>query len=215
MNLKDYISEHMIYEKAFNVKTLSKAAISYYKLSSSLSPAEVFSELGGIGGAARVLLKDTDTFEAEEEVVDPNTGEVFVEKGYKIKGSDVAKSKKEYKKQHRNVKSSWGDDARPPVPPLFKTAKNIEDFESFYDIVYTTVGDVYPEDEVGTTEHDYDFDTTVPTQLTRKDRWTMDNDDKNNMKKLIVLLKNTNRSLNFAGEMAAGGKFYTVDTYLN
>ena len=215
MNFKNYISEHTIYEKAFNVKTLSKAAINYYKLSSSLSPAEVFAKFDGIVPLVRILLKDTDTFEAEEEVSNPDTGEIFFEKGYKIKGSDIAKEKKVFKQQHRNVKSSWGNDSRPPVPPLFRTAKNAEDFESFYDIAYTTVGDVYPEDEAGTTEHDYDFDTTVPTQLTRKDRWTMDNDDKANMKKLIVLLKNRNHSLNFAGEMAAGGKFYTIDTYLN
>ena len=213
MRYKDYINEHYIFEKVYSVKTLSKTIASYFKMPISTDPAEVFSKMGSIESVVSTFLKKGDTFKAEIDVIDPDTGEVFVEKGQSFSGSDVALTKKKYKQQNRNFRRADKKN-RPSTMPLYRTAKGIDDFENFYTIEYESLGNIYDPKEVEFSEHDYDFDTSVPVKLSRSDMYTMDQDDKKNMQKLITMLKKSHKSLDFAGEMAMGGKFYTIDVYL-
>lgn len=215
MKLKDYINEHYIFEKTYNVKSLMKQLANYYKISINSDPSEILQRAGSIDNALSMVLKDGDTFTAESDVVDSNTGEIYINKGYRKTGKEALISKKKTKQKYRNtVRQISKDDKVTSVPPLFKTAKDISDFQSFYDIEETSLGDIYDQSEAGTDDHDYDFSISVPVKVTRNDRYKMGTTDKVNMKKLLTLLKNSHSNIDFSGEMAAGGKFYTIDAYL-
>lgn len=215
MKLKDYINEHYIFEKTYNVKSLMKQLANYYKMPLNSDPSEIMQHAGSIDNALSMILKAGDTFTADEEIQDPDTGETFFEKGYHKSGKDVSIANKKIKQRYRNVIRQAGKDSRKAeVPPLFRTAKDISDFLSFYDLDEKNLSDIYDSSEAGTDDHDYDFDIVVPVKAVRKDKFSMGNDDKLNMKKLISLLKKSHNNIDFQGEMALGGKFYTIDIYL-
>jgi hypothetical protein len=215
MKLKDYINEHYIFEKTYNVKSLTKQLANYYKIPHISDPGEVMQHAGSIDNALSMILKSGDTFTADEAVQDPDTGEVYFEKGFHKSGKDVAIANKKIKQRYRNVIRQAGRDFnKAEVPPLFRNAKDISDFASFYDIEEKSLSDIYDPAEAGTDEHDYDFDISVPVKITRNDKYKMGTEDKANMKRLLTLLKKSHNNIDFAGEMALGGKFYTIDAYL-
>ena len=215
MKFKDYVNEHYIFEKTYNVKSLIKQLTNYYKLPLNSDPGEVIQHAGSIDSALNMILKKGDTFTADEDILDPNTGETFVEKGFHRTGNDVAISNKKTKQKYRNVTRQVNKDAKKAEPPpLFRTAKDISDFSSFYDIEERLLSDIYDPSETGTDDNDYDFDVSVPVKVTRNDKYPMGTEDKVNMKRLLTLLKKSYNNLDFSGEMALGGKFYTIDVYL-
>lgn len=215
MKFKDYVNEHYIFEKTYNTKSLIKQLANYYKMPLNSDPGEIMQNAGSIDNALSMILKAGDTFTADEEVQDPETGEVYFEKGYHKSGNDAAKENKKIKQRYRNVIRQAGRDAKKvEVPPLFKTAKDISDFSSFYDLEEKSLSDIYDPTEVGTKDHDYDFDISIPVKVTRNDKYKMGTEDKANMKKLLLLLKKSHNNIDFSGEMTFGGKFYTIDAYL-
>src|SRR5574343_27839 len=215
MKFKDYVNEHYIFEKAYNTKSLIKQLANYYKMPLNSDPGEVMQNAGSIDNALSTILKVGDTFTADEEVQDPETGEVYFEKGYHKSGNDVAILNKKTKQKYRNAVRQVGKNTRKAEsPPLFKSAKDISDFSSFYDIEEKTLGNIYDSSEAGTDDHDYDFDITVPVKITRNDKYQMGTEDKVNMKRIVTLLNKSYHNINFKGEMATGGKFYAIDAYL-
>lgn len=213
MKFKDYVNEHYIFEKAYNTKSLIKQLANYYKMPLNSDPGEIMQNAGSIDNALSIILKVGDTFTADEEVQDPETGEVYFEKGYHKSGNDVAILNKKTKQKYRNAVRQVGKNTRKAEsPPLFKSAKDISDFSSFYDIEEKTLGNIYDSSEAGTDDHD--FDITVPVKITRNDKYQMGIEDKVNMKRIVTLLNKSYHNINFKGEMATGGKFYTIDAYL-
>lgn len=215
MKFKDYVNEHYIFEKTYNVKSLIKQLANYYKMPLSSDPGEIMQRAGSIDNALSMILKTGDTFTADEEIQDPETGETYFEKGFHKSGKDVSIANKKVKQKYRNVIRQAGRDvSKAEVPPLFKNAKDISDFASFYDIEEKSLSNLYDQSEAGTNDHDYDFDISVPVKITRNDKYKMGTEDKANMKRLLTLLKKSHNNIDFAGEMALGGKFYTIDVYL-
>jgi hypothetical protein len=90
MKFKDYVNEHYIFEKTYNTKSLIKQLANYYKMPLNSDPGEIIQHAGSIDSALNMILKKGDTFTADEDILDPNTGETFVEKGYHRTGNDVA-----------------------------------------------------------------------------------------------------------------------------
>lgn len=136
MKFKDYVNEHYIFEKAYNTKSLIKQLANYYKMPLNSDPGEVMQNAGSIDNALSIILKVGDTFTADEEVQDPETGEVYFEKGYHKSGNDVAILNKKTKQKYRNAVRQVGKNTRKAEsPPLFKSAKDISDFSSFYDLL--------------------------------------------------------------------------------
>jgi hypothetical protein len=213
MKLKDYINEHFIFEKTYNVKSLTKQLTNYYKIPQSSNPGEIMQRAGSIDNALSMILKSGDTFTADEEIRNPETGEVYFAKGFHKSGKDIAIANKKTKQKYKNIiRQANKDVSKAEVPPLFKNAKDISDFASFYDIEEKSLSNIYDHSEEGTS--DYDFDVSVPVKITRNDKYKMSTEDKANMKRLVTLLKKSHNNIDFAGEMAQGGKFYTIDVYL-
>jgi hypothetical protein len=219
MKFKDYVNEHYIFEKHYNNVSLANQLSHYYKMHGK-TLNDIISDFGSIKTPLQKIMKAGDTYTPEEDVINNQTGEIFAEKGKTISYKDLEHFKKLNKQSNRKharlIKQDKKSSQRDSFEYNLTKAKDVSEFEEGYNIEYKTLSHIYPPEEAGVPQNelDYDYDMEVPVKVTRKDKLNMNQDDKNNMKRLITLLKKSHHNIDFHGEMPLGGKFYTIDVYL-